>query len=101
MKAKDKRIAEAEEKAKQKEAHKKLELFALMKAKEKRIAASIKAQQIKSTNRLKRLKEREVEKQKDRLIKAKKENDALKKATKKSDQKKGHEITKTQKMTLK
>ena len=54
-----------------------------MKAQDKRIAASIKAQQIKSTNRLKRLKETAVEKEKDRLIKAKKENDALKKEEKK------------------
>ena len=51
-----------------------------MKAQYKRIAASIKGQNNKqSTNRLKRLKETAVEKEKDRLIKAKKENDAFKK----------------------
>ena len=37
-------LKKAEEKAKQKEAHKKLKLDALMKAQDKRIAASIKAQ---------------------------------------------------------
>merc|ERR1712030_7532 len=59
MKARDKRIAEGKEKAKEKEAQKKLKLYALMKAQDKIIAASIKGQKNKqSTNIVKRLNEK-------------------------------------------
>merc|ERR1712237_163245 len=56
---KENALKKAEEKTKQKEGHKILKEDALIKAQEKRIAASIKAQQKKkSTNILKRLKEK-------------------------------------------